>query len=63
MRHELGLAVKKIIEIINANKDLPHISRSNYYDVYTREDKDQVHHSDVMMRIREIYDEIKNRYV
>lgn len=61
--HELGLAVKKIIEIINANEDLPHISRSNYYDVYTREDKDQVHHSDVMMRIREIYDEIKNRYV
>lgn len=63
LRHELGLAVKKIIEIINANEDLPHISRSNYYDVYTREDKDQVHHSDVMMRIREIYDEIKNRYV
>ena len=63
LRHELRLGVKKIIEIINSNKDLPHISRSNYYDVYTREDKDQVHYDDVMTRIREIYDEIKNRYV
>ncbi|MDN5580853.1 MAG: IS3 family transposase, partial [Lactococcus raffinolactis] len=63
LRHELGLGVKKIIEIINVNEDLPHISRSNYYDVYTREDKDQVHHDDVMKRIQEIYNEIKNRYV
>ena len=63
LRHELGLGVKKIIEIINSNKDLPHISRSNYYDVYTREDKDRVHYEDIMTRIREIYDEIKNRYV
>lgn len=55
--------MKKIIEIINANKDLPHISRSNYYDVYRREDKDQPHHGDVMQHIQEIYDEIKNRYV
>lgn len=63
LRHELGLTVKKTIEIINANEDLPHISRSNYYDVYTREDKDQANHGDVMKRIREIYDEIKDRYV
>lgn len=63
MRHELGLAVKKIIEIINTNEDLPHISRSNYYDAYTRDDKDQVNHGDVIARIQEIYDEIKNRYV
>ena len=38
----MGLGVKKIIEIINTNEDLPHISRSNYYDAYTRDDKDQV---------------------
>lgn len=63
MRHELWLAVKKIIEIINTNEDLPHISRSNYYDAYTRDDKDQVNHGDVIARIQEIYDEIKNRYV
>lgn len=63
LRHELGLAVKKIIEIINTNEDLPHISRSNYYDAYTRDDKDQVNHGDVIARIQEIYDEIKNRYV
>lgn len=50
LRHVLGLGVKKIIEIINSNKDLPHISRSNYYDSYTREDKDKVNHGDVMKR-------------
>lgn len=63
LRHELGLGIKKIIQIINSNNDLPHISRSNYYDVYTREDKDRVHYEDIMTRIREIYNEIKNRYV
>lgn len=58
---ELGL--KKIIEIINSNNDLPRISCSNYYYVYNLEYKDDVHYSDVMTRIGEIYYEIKNRYV
>lgn len=31
LRQELRLSVKYIIDVINANPGLPHISRSNYY--------------------------------
>ncbi len=50
-----------MLDTINANPDLPHLSRSNYYYTLTKEDKD-LKNEKVMKRIKEIFEEHRHRY-
>lgn len=64
LRQELGLGIKTILDIINDPKnDLPHLSRSNYYDILTREDQDDLKYHDMIERIKAIYAGIASKYV
>lgn len=40
LRHELQVTVTFILNTINSNLDLPHLSKSNYYYVLKQDDKD-----------------------
>ena len=61
LRQELRLSVKYIIDVINADPGLPHISRSNYYYQTHKPDKDSGNQK-MMDRIKEIYLEHSQRY-
>ncbi|WP_372419853.1 IS3 family transposase [Lactobacillus delbrueckii] len=61
LRQELRLSVKYIIDVINANPGLPHISRSNYYYQTHKPDKDSGNQK-LMDRIKEIFLEHSRRY-
>ena len=57
----MRLSVKYIIDVINANPGLPHISRSNYYYQTYKPDKDSGNQK-LMDRIKEIFLEHSRRY-
>lgn len=58
------MGIKTILEVINdPDNDLPHLSRSNYYDILNRENKDDLKYHDMIRRIKSIYFELKERYV
>ena len=61
LRQELRLSVKYIIDVINTNPGLPHISRSNYYYQTHKLDKDSGNQK-LMDRIKEIFLEHSQRY-
>ncbi|WP_322555881.1 IS3 family transposase [Lactobacillus sp. PV034] len=61
LRHELHVTVTFILNTINSNPDLPHLSKSNYYYVLKQDDKD-LKNQDIMKRIKEIFEEHKHRY-
>ena len=57
----MRLSVKYIIDVINANPGLPHVSRSNYYYQTHKLDKDSGNQK-LMDRIKEIFLEHSQRY-
>lgn len=58
------MGIKTILEVLNdPDNDLPSLSRSNYYDIIKREDKDDLKYHDMIERIKAIYSEIKEKYV
>ncbi len=61
LRQELHVTVKFVLDTINSNPDLPHLSRSNYYYTLTKDDKD-LKNEKIMERIKEIFEEHKHRY-
>ncbi|WP_317638217.1 IS3 family transposase [Lactobacillus xylocopicola] len=61
LRHELKVSVTFILDTINANPDLPHLSRSNYYYTLKKSHQDQDNKA-VMVEIKGIYEEHKHRY-
>ena len=61
LRQELHVTVSFILNVINSNPDLPHLSKSNYYYVLKQNDKDSKNHQ-IMKRIKEIFEEHKHRY-
>jgi len=61
LRQELNCSLKFILETINDNKELQQISRSDYYYVMSKKDKDLKNDS-LMNRIIEIYYRHKGRY-
>ncbi|AHI12072.1 IS3 family transposase [Lactobacillus helveticus] len=61
LRQELHVTVKFVLDTINANPDLPHLSRSNYYYTLTKDDKN-LKNEKVMKRIKEIFEEHRHRY-
>ena len=61
LRHELHVTVTFILNTINSNPDLPHLSKSNYYYVLKHDDKD-LKNQEIMKRIKEIFEEHKHRY-
>lgn len=61
LRRELHVTVDFILETINSNPDLPHLSRSNYYYTINKIDKDEKNR-DIMQRIKDIFEEHKHRY-
>ena len=61
LRQELHVTVKFVLDTINSNPDLPHLSRSNYYYTLTKDDKD-LKNEKIMERIKEIVEEHKHRY-
>lgn len=61
LRQELHVTVSFILNVINSNPDLPHLSKSNYYYVLKQNDKDLKNHQ-IMKRIKEIFEEHKQRY-
>lgn len=44
LRQELHVTVNFILNVINSNPDLPHLSKSNYYYVLKQNDKDSKNH-------------------
>ena len=61
LRRELKVSVTFILDTINANPNLPHLSRSNYYYTLKKKDKDRGN-QEIMAEIRAIYEENKHRY-
>ena len=61
LRQELHVTVSFVLDTINSNPDLPHLSRSNYYYTLSKEDKDLKNKS-IMKRIKEIFEKHKHRY-
>ncbi|WP_348635629.1 IS3 family transposase [Lactobacillus sp. ESL0701] len=61
LRRELKVSVTFILETINDNPDLPHMSRSNYYYTINKTDKD-TKNQPLMTLIRKIYEDNKQRY-
>ena len=61
LRHELHVTVTFILNTINSNPDLPHLSKSNYYYVLKHDDKD-LKNQEIMKLIKEIFEEHKHRY-
>ncbi|MCT6889593.1 MAG: IS3 family transposase, partial [Lactobacillus sp.] len=61
LRRELKVSVTFILAVINANPNLPHLSRSNYYYNLQKKDKDRGNQQ-VMAEIKAIYEEHRHRY-
>lgn len=61
LRQELQVSLRFILEVINSNSKLPHISKSDYYYALSKEDKD-LKNDDIMNRIIDIYYHHKGRY-
>ncbi len=61
LRQELNCSLRFILETIKDNKELPAISRSDYYYVMSKKDKDLKNDS-LMNRIIDIYYRHKGRY-
>ena len=61
LRHELHVTVTFILNTINSNPDLPHLSKSNYYYVLKHDDKD-LKNQEIMKCIKEIFEKHKHRY-
>ena len=61
LRRELKVSVTFILDAINANPDLPHLSRSNYYYTLKKKDKER-DNREIMAEIKAIYEEHKHRY-
>lgn len=50
-----------MLDVINSNPKLPHLSRSDYYYTLGKDDKD-LKNDQLMKRIRAIFEEHKHRY-
>ena len=61
LRRELKVSVTFILDTINANPNLPHLSRSNYYYTLKKKDKER-DNREIMAEIKAIYEEHKHRY-
>ncbi len=61
LRQEIKCSLRFILETINANPELPHITRSDYYYHLKHEDKDYKH-DDLMNTIIDIFYKNKSRY-
>ena len=61
LRRELKVSVTFILDAINANPNLPHLSRSNYYYTLKKKDKER-DNREIMAEIKAIYEEHKHRY-
>ena len=61
LRQELKVSLRFILETINNNSKLPHISRSDYYYISSKIDKD-LKNDEVMNRIIDIYYHHKGKY-
>ena len=61
LRQELKCSVDFILEVINSNPELPHITRSAYYYTIRKQDKDHKN-DDLMNRIIRIYYNNHERY-
>lgn len=61
LRQELHVTVSFVLDTINSNPDLPHLSRSSYYYTLGKDDKD-LKNEKIMKRIKEIFEEHKHRY-
>ena len=61
LRQELGASLRFILEVINSDPKLPHISKSDYYYVLSKADKD-TKNDEIMNRIIDIYYHHKGRY-
>lgn len=61
LRQELHVTVNFILQTINSNPDLPHLSRSNYYYTLNKTNKDDKNQT-IMDRIKELFEEHKHRY-
>ena len=61
LRRELHVTVSFVLDTINSNPDLPHLSRSSYYYTLSKDDKD-LKNEKIMKRIKEIFEEHKHRY-
>ena len=61
LRQELSVSLRFILEVINNNPKLAHISKSDYYYVLSKQDKDYKN-DEIMNRIIDIYYQHKRRY-
>lgn len=61
LRRELKVRVTFILATINANPNLPYLSRSDYYYTLKKKDKDR-DNQEIMAEIKAIYKEHKHRY-
>ena len=61
LRRELKVSVTFILDTINANPNLPHLSRSNYYYTLKKKDKER-DNREIMAEIKAIYEEHKHHY-
>ena len=61
LRREVKVSVTFILDTINANPNLPHLSRSNYYYTLKKKDKER-DNREIMAEIKAIYEEHKHRY-
>ena len=61
LRQELHVTINFVLDTINSSPDLPHLSRGNYYYTLTKKDKD-LKNSQLMKRIKAIFEEHKHRY-
>ena len=61
LRRELKVSVTFILDTINANPNLPHLSRSNYYYSLKKKDKER-DNREIKAEIKAIYEEHKHRY-
>ena len=53
LRRELKVSVTFILEVINANPNLPHLARSNYYYTLKKEDQER-DNREIMAEIKAI---------
>ena len=61
LRQELKVSLRFILEVINNNPKLAHISKSDYYYVLSKQDKDYKN-DEIMNRIIDIYYHHKGKY-
>ena len=61
LRQELQVSLRFILGVINSNPKLPHISKSDYYYLISKEDKD-LKNDEIMNKIIDIYYHHKGKY-